>query len=424
MPLDDFLLNLFRPNGEVERQADRTKERNTDPKNVYKRVLHFFGVDSQSPGGESYIFDLSALLNRQYDIIEKSFILNNKAVKEFVEDGTDLNAMHLRLIRLRLGASSSFAEDVIELLRDNFQISRFACCFIESFTRIDQVDTTDQRDFLRNKQRLLIVLRSALALIRSQVSRDLKRSANDLGANFLKSIMEDIHSMWVSIYITLLSQIQYALLDKIGNLIVKGKLNCFGFLRLWHYIVEQLASRYLPKIRSALYSDFLRNIKDSHGALSDITKKRNLSILDAIVRLVDTLIHAIDIGLLCRPPSKSSSDNNIVFNDGSESDDTSPDQTGAESGFTSNDQLLDAVTAPEFNRNPDSLNINPEAINASRLFFDPTQEELERFLVKFLKVPREEAQRAAAESSSGNCLERLSNEEAAIVQSALNRLGI
>ncbi|MGD9697440.1 hypothetical protein [Acinetobacter sp.] len=417
---------------------------------------------NQSVTGTTALDEWDAMVNRAI----RSLTLDDSAYiqKNVDQQLASRSFVDTYWLKTKLYGSRLVTDSINNGLLGSVSAQSIACCLISSLANLDKKEkdnilkmTKKEREDVDNVRSTLVIILSVLKLSRSYLEKGLLKSVLDYSFNFVRMIIESITEMYVAILGELLRKMQTTLLAKLNNYIVKKDLtilSCFGFLSLLKFMFNTLfgdVTGIVYQFRSLLYTGLNWMDKRVKNSQAEILRLKNLEWLDFLILVVGSIIDAIDRWKMCAPdtysgtpkdqkdsnvpgindelPGNGSTDSSLTGGDpdrDSNSRYTYADYTNSRNNNISidktNNQLLSGVTESPYTGNAESY--GQPVIDASRLFYEPSASELERFLIYYLDVPQQEAKQAAQASIAGQCSDRLSAQDAKQVSDLLNKLGI
>lgn len=377
--------------------------------------------------------------------ISRSFGLLSEDLKEYQTSDDPDSSMH-DVIRFGMGVTGDFTSRAMAILGRRLTLSNVACCLISALSKMHRYDDNRQSYTLP----ALVAIRTVAIYLRDVIRKGILYSTLGVGLNIVKMLFDALYDMLAGIMYATITSVKKLVVEKVIKWIRNNNLevlSCFGFVSLVRALVDALArsgTGLLHKLRAYVISAMLRwhkRSKDNDLSLSDM---EILRALDAIIFIINSIIEAINIGLMCSQPiDRSTSDKSTAGSGVSSGDDagvvdgagvpgtaeeTTPPGSG---GGSSVPASFRSVTGFSGITSPSAGDLNPPVtyngkpvIDVTRLFYEPSATEIARFLTHYLGVPQKEATIAAAAGVSGNCAGRLDTNDRARVEAVINKLGL
>jgi len=399
---------------------------------------------------DSFIADLDVIVNRDWtpERLEASFIRDQKELKDHLEKN-DIDGINRWLLTKKLEYSQRIQTEALRALTHNFDVTDFACCLITSLASIDGKDgiSAGQLKTVQDTRRMLVVIKTVLLTVRKTLEQSLFLSAIKFSLNIVGMIAEMLDEMFTSLFTSLTRTIYSHIMQKLMSSLTKTNsklLLCFGFLRLikalYMFLVNSVDG-FINKWRSKMYMALLKLQRDNALAIKQLQVQANLSVIDILVKIINSLIEAIDAWQLCSPniysqytpsanlPNRDTSTDEFGTNTDTENAGdvlanisvSGDQQSGSGNGSVQTGGTISQVTGKQIQVN---TSYGVPVVDASRLFNEPTADELERFLTHYLAVPQAEARVKAIASVQGNCADKLSAQSAQRVAKILTKLGL
>jgi len=392
-------------------------------------------VDIFGSPGPSKTDNLFQSLDRK---IYQAFDGLEKDLLEF-EKGDDYSG-YKKYLKTSLDVTGNFAQRSLNILRSKLTIQSVACCLLMVLVRMHQSD----RDWIKNSGiPFLVSIRAIAQLLLESMRKGLKATLFDIAFNLVKTLYESLYELAAGLYFILVTELKRTVLQRLLAWIRKGNrevLRCFGFVSLVSLLIDTLVSKgngLLRKMRTLVVSAAMRWRKRGRENSAQFNHLETIKVLEWIIYICTTLMEAINTGLLCsrtaydptydttnqgsnppgEPPVPPTEEGKIIPRGGGRS--PSPEDDIRRKEFAQ------GVSAGSLNINSSTGgSIGVPTVDVSQFFYEPSTEEVARYLTKYIGVPQQEAKRAAEAAATGKCLGQLSEADRMRVETIFKQLGM